>query len=66
MKQENVNFIKEKFHIDLNNYNLEEQEKIISTIEEYLKTELIISRKNNLNKNKKLKELLEEINDNLN
>lgn len=61
MKQENVNFIKEKFQIDLNNYDLKEQEKIIFIIEEYLKNELIISKKNNLEKNKQLKELLEEI-----
>ena len=40
MKQKDVKFIKEKFQIDLTNYNKIEQKNILSIIENYISKEI--------------------------
>ena len=66
MKQKDVfNFIKEKFNIDITNYNQEELEKILLIIEKYLLKEIELNNNKNKEKNKVLKNLLEQINNTL-
>lgn len=66
MKQENVvDFIKEKFQIDITNYNQEELENILLIIENYLLKEIELNNNINRVNNKILKELLEQINNTL-
>lgn len=66
MKQKDVfNFIKEKFNIDITNYNQEELEKILLIIEKYLLKEIELNNNINKENNKVLKNLLEQINNTL-
>lgn len=66
MKQKDVfNFIKEKFNIDITNYNQEEFEKILLIIEKYLLKEIELNNNINKENNKVLKNLLEQINNTL-
>lgn len=66
MKQKDVfNFIKEKFNIDITNYNQEELEKILLIIEKYLLKEIELNNNINKENNKVLKILLEQINNTL-
>ena len=53
MKQKDVKFIKEKFQIDITNYNKIEQKNILSIIENYISKEIEL--------NNKLKQLLKEL-----
>lgn len=66
MKQKDVfNFIKEKFNIDITNYNQEELKKILLIIEKYLLKEIELNNNINKENNKVLKNLLEQINNTL-
>ena len=65
-KQKDVfNFIKEKFNIDITNYNQEELKKILLIIEKYLLKEIELNNNINKENNKVLKNLLEQINNTL-
>ena len=61
MKQKDVEFIKEKFQIDITNYNKIEQKNILSIIENYISKEIELNNKINQNKKNKLKQLLKEV-----
>lgn len=61
MKQKDVEFIKEKFQIDITNYNKIEQKNILSIIENYISKEIELNNKIKQTKNKKLKEILKEL-----
>ena len=61
MKQKDVKFIKEKFQIDITNYNKIEQKNILSIIENYISKEIELNNKIKQTKNKKLKEILKEL-----
>lgn len=61
MKQKDVKFIKEKFQIDITNYNKIEQKNILSIIENYISKEIELNNKINQNKKNKLKQLLKEV-----
>lgn len=61
MKQKDVKFIKEKFQIDITNYNKIEQKNILSIIENYISKEIELNNKINQNKKNKLKQLLKEL-----
>ena len=61
MKQKDVKFIKEKFQIDITNYNKIEQKNILSIIENYISNEIELNNKINQNKKNKLKQLLKEV-----
>ena len=66
MKQKDVfNFIKEKFNIDITNYNQEQLKKILLIIEKYLLKEIELNNNINKENNKVLKNLLEQINNTL-
>ena len=66
MKQKDVfNIIKEKFNIDITNYNQEELKKILLIIEKYLLKEIELNNNINKENNKVLKNLLEQINNTL-
>lgn len=61
MKQKDVKFIKEKFQIDITNYNKIEQKNILSIIENYISKEIELNNKISQNKKNKLKQLLKEL-----
>lgn len=61
MKQKDVKFIKEKFQIDITNYNKIEQKNILSIIENYISKEIELNNKINQNQKNKLKQLLKEL-----
>ena len=61
MKQKDVKFIKEKFQIDITNYNKIEHKNILSIIENYISKEIELNNKINQNKKNKLKQLLKEV-----
>ena len=61
MKQKDVEFIKEKFQIDITNYNKIEQKNILSIIENYISKEIELNNKIKQTKNKELKEILKEL-----
>ena len=61
MKQKDVEFIKEKFQIDITNYNKIEQKNILSIIENYISKEIELNNKINQNQKNKLKQLLKEV-----
>ena len=61
MKQKDVEFIKEKFQIDITNYNKIEQKNILSIIENYISKEIELNNKINQNQKNKLKQLLKEL-----
>ena len=61
MKQKDVKFIKEKFQIDITNYNKIEQKNILSIIENYISKEIELNNKINQNKKNKFKQLLKEL-----
>ena len=61
MKQKDVKFIKEKFQIDITNYNKIEQKNILSIIENYISKEIELNNKINQNQKNKLKQILKEL-----